>query len=256
MTLAQWAVRNIIAIGALVLCVIVAANLLLKVGTHHGKEIIVPDMTNMSVSDARHLASHDDLKIEVTDSVYIRRMGRGMVYSQNPAAGSKVKKGRRILLTINSVNPKQVKVPNVVGYQMRQAKAEILSRGLSLGKLTYVSDIATNNVLKQQIRGRDVKPGTEVNSGTVIDLVLGLSADDNQTYVPNLLGLKYVRAVDVIHDSQLNVRRLVFDESVRNYSDSLDAVVYRQNPAASSTSVLMGSDVTVYLRLESKATEE
>lgn len=243
----QWAVRNLLAIAVLVLAVVVASSMLLKVGTHHGKVIIVPDLTNMKVSDAKHLASSEELKIEVTDSVYIRRMGRGLVYSQNPKAGSTVKKGRRILLTINSVTPKKVQVPNLVGYSMRQAKAELLSRGLALGKLIYVDDIATNNVLHQQLRGKDVKAGTMVDSGTEIDLVVGLNSEDNQTYVPNLTGLKYLRAVDVIHDSQLNVRKLVFDDSVKNYGDSLDAVVYKQSPGASNAPTLMGSEVTVYL---------
>jgi len=243
----EWAIKNAIAIAALVLVVVIGASILLKVGTHHGKVIIVPDLTNMKVSEAKHLAASDELKIEVTDSVYIRRMGRGLVYSQNPKAGSQVKKGRRILLTINSVTPKKVQMPNLVGYSMRQAKAELLSRGLSLGKLVYVDDIATNNVLKQTYKNRDIKAGTMIDSGTEIDLVVGLNSEDNQTYIPKLTGLKYMRAVDVAHDSQLNVRKLVFDESVKNYGDSLDAVVYKQNPAASSAPTLMGSEVTLYL---------
>lgn len=243
----SWAVRNAIAIAALVLAVVIGASVLLKVGTHHGKVIIVPDLTNMKVSEAAYTAAGEELKIEVTDSVYIRRMGRGLVYSQNPKAGSQVKKGRRILLTINSVTPKKVQMPNLVGYSMRQAKAELLSRGLALGKLVYVDDIATNNVLKQIYRNREIKAGTMVDSGTEIDLVVGLNSEDNQTYIPNLNGLKYMRAVDVIHDSQLNVRKLVFDESVKNYGDSLDAVVYKQNPSASNAPTLMGSEVTLYL---------
>lgn len=243
----QWAVRNLAAIAALVLAVVVVCSLLLKVGTHHGKVIIVPDLTNMKVSEAKYTASGENLKVEVTDSVYIRRMGRGLVYSQNPKAGSQVKNGRRILLTINSVTPKKVQMPNLVGYSMRQAKAELLSRGLALGKLVYVDDIATNNVLKQVCRNREIKAGTMIDSGTEIDLVVGLNSEENQTYVPNLTGLKYLRAVDVIHDSQLNVRKLVFDESVKNYGDSLDAVVYKQNPGSSNAPTLMGSEVTIYL---------
>lgn len=252
----QWAARNLIAIAALILVVLVASSIFLKAVTHHGRVITVPDLTNMSVSEARSIASSKDLKIEVTDSVYIRRMGRGMVYSQNPKEGSSVKKGRRILLTINSVTPKQTQVPNLVGYSMRQAKAELLSRGLNLGKLVYVDDIATNNVLKQTYRNREIKPGTLVDSGTEIDLVVGLNSEENQTFVPNLLGLKYMRAVDVVHDSQLNVSKLVFDKSVKNYGDSLDAVVYRQSPSPSNASILMGSEVTIYLRNESETQED
>ena len=201
----------------------------------------------MSVSEAVYTAGLQNLRVDVTDSVYIRRMGRGMVYSQNPKAGSSVKKGRRILLTINSVNPKKVQMPNLVGYSMRQAKAELLSRGLGLGKLMYVSDMATNNVLRQMYRGREIEPGTMIESGSDINLIVGLNPDDNQTYIPDVVGMKYMRAVDAIHDNSLNIKALRFDKTVKSYADSLDATVYRQGPSASSEPILIGSEITLYL---------
>lgn len=243
----KWILKHII--GAIVLFAVLAfsAGLILKLVTNHGKEITVPDLTNMSVSEAVYTAGLQNLRVDVTDSVYIRRMGRGMVYSQNPKAGSSVKKGRRILLTINSVNPKKVQMPNLVGYSMRQAKAELLSRGLGLGKLMYVSDMATNNVLRQMYRGREIEPGTMIESGSDINLIVGLNPDDNQTYIPDVVGMKYMRAVDAIHDNSLNIKALRFDKTVKSYADSLDATVYRQGPSASSEPILIGSEITLYL---------
>ena len=187
------------------------------------------------------------MRSEVTDSVYIKRMERGVVYRQNPEAGNHVKKGRRILLTINAVNPKKVTMPNLVGYSLRQAKAELLSRGLNLGTLIYVEDIATNNVLKQLYRNREIKPGMPVESESSIDLVVGLNDMDNMTYVPYVTGLKYISAVSAVQDNSLNIQDLIFDNTVRDYSDSLDAVVYRQTPEISEEPLLMGSSVTLYL---------
>lgn len=246
----KWLVRNLLGIAFLMVIIVIACSIYLRVNTHHGKEIIVPDFTNMEVEEAVQLASMDNLKIEVIDSVYIRRMGRGLIYSQNPKSGSKVKNGRRILITINSVNPKKVQMPNLVGYSMRQAKAELNSRGLTLGRLEYVSDIATNNVLKQRYKGKDIKAGTMIDSGSQITLVVGLNEEDNQTYIPDFTGLKYLRAVDVAHDSKLNVKRLVFDKGIDSYTDSIEAVVYRQSPVPSEVSVIMGTDVTLYLKSE------
>ncbi|MBQ5527587.1 MAG: PASTA domain-containing protein, partial [Bacteroidales bacterium] len=157
---------------------------------------------------------------------------------------------RRILLTIKSVTPKKVQMPNLVGYSMRQAKAELSSRGLVLGKLMYVSDIATNNVLRQLVGNMEITPGRMIASGTAVNLVVGLNSSDSQTYIPDVKGLKYLRAVDVVHDNSLNIKRLVFDESVKNYSDSLDAIVVRQGPEASMAPIVMGSDVTLYLSVD------
>lgn len=243
----NWMVKNIIWGFIVLLGLVLAANILLAVVTRHNKVVEVPDFTNMSVSEAEYNAGADNLRVEVTDSVYVRRMGRGLVYRQNPKAGAKVKKDRRILLTINSVTPKKVQMPNLVGYSLRQAKAELLSRGLNLGKLIYVNDMATNNVLRQLQHNREIQPGKQVVSGSDIDLVVGLSGDDNQTYVPGVIGLKYLHAVDVVHDYSLNTGNLRFDDTVKNYADSLDAVVYKQSPQGGNTPILMGSDVSLYL---------
>ena len=242
----NWLAKNLVAAIVAVLLLVVCSSLLLKVGTRHGKEITVPDFTNMTVKEVHKAANRAGVRVEVTDSVYVRRMARGVVYRQNPSPGSNVKTGRRVLLTINSVTPKKVQMPNLVGLSMRQAKAELLSRGINLGKLIYVSDIATNNVLRQLQGTREIKPGTMVESGSEINLEVGLNSEDNRTYVPDFKGMKYMRAVDAVHDNSLNVARLVFDSDIKTYGDTLDAVVYKQAPTASRNPIVMGSDVTLY----------
>ena len=223
----------------------------LDVATKHNQELTVPDLSNMSVEEADSVAALNDMVIDVTDSVFVKRMKRGAVYRQNPAPGSKVKSGRRIALTINAVNAKKITMPNLVGFSMRQAKAELLSRGLTLGKLIYVQDMATNNVLRQLHDNLEIEPGSMIESESVIDLVVGLNGRDFVTYVPDVSGLKYMSAVDAVHDHSLNVKNLRFDKSVKDYDDSLNAMVYRQTPAASdSIHVKMGSDVTLFLTLD------
>lgn len=248
----NWIVRNLIGAVVFFAVLLIAATVILGIITHHGQTIEVPDLTNMSVDNARHEASREDLRIEVIDSIYVRRMQKGAVYSQNPKAGTKVKKGRRIMLTINAMNAKKVSMPNLVGYSMRQAKAELNARGLALGKLIYVNDIATNNVLRQIYHNREIRPGRQIETGSEIDLQVGLNPSDNMTYVPNVKGMKYLRAVDAVHDNSLNLGKVVFDKTVKNYTDSLDATVYKQSPGASKSPLLMGSDVTIHLSLDIK----
>lgn len=248
----NWIVKNLLVALLVVLHLLIFASLGLRIITKHNKELTVPDFTNMSVAQAKKMASSHDMVITVDDSVYVKRMSKGAIYRQNPKAGSKVKKGRRIAVTINAVNAKQVTMPNLIGYSMRQAKAELDSRGLVLGKLMYVKDIATNNVLKQLAGNMEIEPGTFIDSGSIINLVVGLNQDDNMTTVPDLLGLKYISAVDGLHDNSLNLRNLRFDDTVRNYDDSLNAVVYRQSPASSADAVRMGSEVSLFLTLDNR----
>lgn len=243
-------IKNILGIFIALLALVISSSIFLKVITHHGNKIEVPDFTNMTMSEAKYNAGINNIKVVVIDSVYVRRMKKGAVYSQNPKPGSTVKKGRRIRLTINSITPKKIIMPNLVGVSMRQAHAELLSRGLNLGQLIYVNDIATNNVIRQLYNKKEIKPGMYINSGSNIDLVVGLNNFDNTTNVPDVIGMKYMRAVSAVHDYSLNVSRLVFDSSVRNYADSLDAVVYKQGPVASEIPVIMGSDVSLYLTVD------
>lgn len=248
----NWIVRNLIWAIILVVALIVGAAIFLNVVTKHNQELAVPDFSNLSVEEAQVLAAQSNMRVEVTDSVFVKRMKKGAVYRQNPRAGSKVKDGRRIILTINAKSAKKVTMPNLIGYSMRQAMAELQSRGLVLGKLIYVDDIATNNVLRQLRGNREIDPGVLIESESVIDLVVGLNSSDNETYVPDVLGLKHISALDAVHSNSLNISNLRFDSSVKDYNDSLSAVVYKQSPEPSEHSVKMGEDVTLYLTIDEK----
>ena len=246
-----WLLKQLLLAFVIVALLVTGAYFLLTVVTMHGEEISVPDFSNLTEVEASELASLNNMRVEVTDSVFVKRMRRGTVYRQNPSPDSKVKKGRRILLTINAVNPKEITMPDLVGHSMRQAKAELLSRGLILGKLIYVHDIATNNVLRQLHGNREVEPGSMIESESVIDLVVGLNSMDETTYVPYLPGLKYLSAVEAVHDHSLNIGNITFDDTVKDYEDSLNAVVFNQLPMPSDTIVVkMGNQVDICLTLD------
>lgn len=229
-----------------VIAMVLVLQLLLALFTRHNKELTVPDFTALDMRTVHKVANNLHLRVEVADSVYVKHLPLGVVFSQNPPAGSRVKKNRRIFITINSTVPRLVTVPSVIGYSLRQAAAEISSSGLTVGKLTYVSDIATNNVLRQQYKGRDIAAGKKLETESKIDLVLGLDYEDNSTDVPNLKGFTYSVAASNIIENSLNVGRIRYDESVKNYADSLHAVVYKQTPDA-ATSVSMGNNVDIWL---------
>ena len=245
---ARWIVKNIVLAIAFFAVLLVLTQMGLKAITRHNQVIIVPDLTGLSVADAKIVAKRNHIRTEVVDSVYVKRIEKGNVFSQNPAAGKEVKKDRVIKLTINAHQTKMVKMPNLVGYSLRQAKTEILSSGLSVGKLAYREDIATNNVLDQFIKGRYVAPGTEVEAETPVDLLLGLSPDENETFIPYLIGYTLAVARDNLFENSLNLGNVTYDETVESYQDSVSAIVYQQSPAYSpGAPVRMGA--TIHLKL-------
>ena len=246
-----WFMIEVYKIGAILTALLVVVIIILNVTTRHNSELKVPDFTRMTVIEAQEIANKNHLRLEVTDSVSLPRMGRGEIFRQNPAEGSSVKKNRRILLTINSLLPKKVSMPSVTGYSLRQAKAELVARQLRVGKLFYVSDMATNNVLGQLVNGRAIAPGTMIEAESEIDLEVGISSDSERTYVPDVLALPLSTARDILIDNSLNISRLKYDNSVQNYSDSISGYVIRQSPESSqSLSKPLGSSVELTISVD------
>ena len=246
--LGNWIVRNLLLAAAVVVGLLLVAQVGLSLLTRHNRTVTVPDFTNMTVAEAHEVARDAHVGVKGTDSVFVRRLGAGLVYRQSPKAGATVKKGRSIFLTINSIVPRKVVMPNLIGYSLNEARAELNNRGLALGKLNYTQDIATNNVLRQTVRGRNVRAGDLVISGSDVDLTLGLSREERPTVVPRVIGQKYVSAVDALHDRYLNVGRVRFDSDVRSYADSVNAVVYRQDGLGQTRTY--GSAINLYLTLD------
>lgn len=239
----------IIAFGLLLLSWLVA-SLLLNVVTQHGITQPVPEYRGMMIDDAIAQAESDDLEIQIADSIYIPGRQAGMIIDQNPKPEVQVKKGRKIFVTIVTRTPKLSNVPNVVGYSLRQAKAIIESQGFFVGRLEYVNDIATNNVLEQRYKGRVVGSSVKIPVGSAIELVVGLSQGD-VTEVPNVTGQTFSNARSSIVESYLNVGEATYDETVRNSIDSLEAKVYYQNPSVGSK-LGLGKKVNIFLSKNTK----
>lgn len=236
---------------AAVICAVVFISIVLfflGLITRHSQKLEVPSFTGLSMEEAMDLADANSLRLEVTDSIHNNRMAPGVICKQNPKAGGYVKKNRRILLTINAISPKYVQAPQLVGFSLRQALSSLAASGLEIGKLVYVEDIATNNVIGQYLNGRALPAGAMVPQESSIDLKLGLNAEEAMTYMPMLKGTTYQQLRNSLAEHSLNLGRIVFESEVSSYSDSLESFVYRTVPPYyRNSTVHMGTKVDVYL---------
>ena len=226
--------------------------LILKLYTHHGKSLSVPDFTGLTLEEVHKKAKKNKLRIEVTDSIFNNNKPRGTVIEQNPIAGFQVKKNRRVFLILNASNPEKVKMPDIVGVSHRQAEAVLKNTGLEIGRLIHVPDIAINNVLKQKYRGKEIEKGTLVPKGSKIDLVLGMGLSNQKTQIPDMHHYTIANAKRRILRSALNVGALIYDESIINESDSADAKIWRQYPSFKENKLIrLGSTVDLWLSVDS-----
>ncbi len=238
--------------------ILLALALLFFVGLHlytrHGQAIAVPDMRGLSIEEVHQVANAKNLRYEVTDSVFQSEDKKGLVIDQSPPPDFKVKKDRTIFLTINAMTPEKVKMPNVVGVSLRQARAILETQGLNVDTLRYVPDIAVNNVLEQHHNGKEIKPGEMIVRGSDVELVLGGGLSEQSTTVPDLVSLELEDAKDKVISHSLNVGATVFDTTVKSADDSIKAFVWRQRPEYNdeeTTSIKMGSTVDLWLTLDS-----
>lgn len=219
--------------------------------TRHGQSYPVPSFSGLKHNEVVKLAKKYKLRAEIADSVYILTRKPGTVVDQIPIAGTKVKQNRRVLLTINARNPKKVEMPNIVGVTLRQAKGILDQQGLIVGNLVFVPDIAVNNILEQKFKGKLLEPGTMIPKGSRIDLILGRGMQNEKGGLPLLIGLNQSESRSRLIDASLNLGQVRYDETIKDYKDTLNAMVYSQYPAYSeeSNSISFGARVDIWLTL-------
>ena len=166
--------KNFLLGVAFVAVVVLSTRVSLLIITQHGKGRSVPNLVGQPLGEAKYIAEKEQMQTVVVDSVHVGGIARGAVYGQNPSAGSLVKKGRKIYLTINALGDKMVQVPDLVGLSLRQASSEITTRGLKVGKISYVHDLAAGNVLRQKYAGEPIERGVSLPAGSEIDLTVGM----------------------------------------------------------------------------------
>lgn len=219
----------------------------LEVFTSHGQSIIVTDFQGKHISELDDLADENDLNYEIIDSIYDFSIKKGTVVLQDPAAGTRVKSGRKVYLTVVAQKPEQVPMPDLVDLTLRQASAMLETFGLRVGKLQYVPDIANNAVLKQKFNGKTIEEGTLIEKGSVIDLVLGQGTENEKTEIPDIIGMKQENALKLLQQFSLNVGEQNFDSG----TDSSNARVYKTKPLP-RTIVNMGMAVEIWYKHEKK----
>ncbi len=213
-----------------IIAVISVTFLVLRIRTNHGEAFSVPDFTGLNVAQSVELGNKKDLRIEIIDSVYSGPGNRGTVIDQNPPPDFKVKSNRKIFLTIKSVFPRIIKMPDFIHTTLVQAKADIETYGLRIGKLSYEPSIYDNVVLKQKYKNIEIAAGTAIPQGAWIELVLGQSQNMGNTITPDLYDLTRENAELEAAEFMLNIGTVIYDETIISYEDSINAKVIRQRP--------------------------
>ena len=217
---------------------------IISIYTDHNNVIIVPDLSKISVHDLEKTLEDKNIKLkyQVIDSVYRPDFPKGSVYEQDPIAGTKVKKNRIIYITITASSAEKIKMPNLLDLSLKQATTTLETMGLKLGRLEYVPDIAENAVLHQKYKGREIKPETEIERGSTINLVLGKGVGSEKVEIPSLIGKTHEEVLSILSEHSLNIGSETFEKG----TDKKNGVVTKQRPSSSEEKVSMGSSIDLW----------
>lgn len=115
-------------------------QLALDIYTHHGEEVIIPNVKHKSFEDARHIMENAGLEVVVTDTGYVKALGPDCILEQSPAAGEKVKTGHIIYVTVNATHSPTISLPDVIdNSSLRDAMAKLTSMGFKLTQPEFVT---------------------------------------------------------------------------------------------------------------------
>jgi eukaryotic-like serine/threonine-protein kinase len=123
-----------------------------------GSPIDVPDVTGESVQDATADLEDAGLKVEVSDEeINSSDVDKGQVARQTPEDGSTAAEGDTVTLTL-SKGPEMVEVPDVVGDNVDDAKAELEDAGFEVDEDRGLLGLFGDTVKKQSVEGGESAP--------------------------------------------------------------------------------------------------
>ena len=164
---------NIAAMIIVVVGLVFGVLKALDVYTRHGEAVVVPDVKGMNLREAQTLFAERELLFEVADSNYVKTLPAGCILDYNPMAGQRVKKGRTIYLTINTLGIPLCAVPDVAdNSSVREAQARLLAAGF---KLTPNDSVPGEKDWVYYVRhGEDtLATDDQVPTGATLTLIIG-----------------------------------------------------------------------------------
>jgi len=133
------------------------------------KLVIVPNVVGYTKEAAGDELRNSRFSV-VIEEVFDTKVEEGLVIKQDPASGSQAAEKSTVIVTVSSgAQPAEITMVNLLGKSLAEAKTELNSKLLNVGKVDYAEsyDYAQGKVVSQS-----VATGQKVDEGTAINLTL------------------------------------------------------------------------------------
>ncbi|MGW3687479.1 Stk1 family PASTA domain-containing Ser/Thr kinase [Streptomyces sp. NPDC005125] len=188
------------------LAAIVAVLLVLGVGAgvwyiNSGQFTRVPSLLGQTEKAARQRLSDSGLELKGVDRAYSDNVDRGKVISSDPKSGARIRGNGSVKIVV-SRGPEIVKVPDVQGAGLTEARRALKKVGLVPGMVTkdFSEDIGQGQVIRT-----DPGAGSERHPDSAVALVVSKGSPVD---VPDLTGLSVQEATDALDEEGLKAEVL------------------------------------------------
>lgn len=141
--------------------------------TSHNQHVTVPDFAGLTIQQLDTFVRNKEVNIQIIDSIYDPEQKKGIVLHQEPEAGEEVKHNRTVYLYVTSQVAPQMQMPKLIDRSERQARLIIETYGLKLGRVSEQAADCNGCVIDQTMGGKTIEPGTPINKGSTVNLVIG-----------------------------------------------------------------------------------
>lgn len=211
-----------------------AINLWISKGPEPAKAVTVPDLTNMSPSEADAALGNLGLIGQLNDDpVFSDKVENGKIAEQTPAGNTTAKAGDTVTYRL-SKGPEMVEVPNCYGWSESDAKSALEEAGFTVVVSSEENDsVAAGLVFYQSATGMQPK-GTEIR--------LTVSLGTSKVSIPYVVGQTKDEAI-----AQLSGSGLVVSTSTAHDDNVPEGSVISQDPSYGS--VQRGTTISIVVSL-------
>lgn len=126
----------------------------------------VPKVTGLTVRESQIMLSNYKLELGKTDKAQDNTVSQECIFKQDPLSGSKVKKGTKVDVVINSGGAPDIKAPKLAGQNIKDVRDKLDSLKLRVGEIKweYSDEKDLGEILWQSLdEGTLVYPYTDIS---------------------------------------------------------------------------------------------
>ncbi len=156
-----------IIIAAAVVLVLAGFAAAWALGAFEGEKVIVPDLREMTMQEAKVKAEEVGFEIVQGDLVNDTDIPEGQIVSQDPEPNTSVKEGTTIRVNV-SKGPGNGEIPNVVGMNEEKAREVLAANGFEIGDVSPGESERKKGTVFEQ----SPEAGSTAAKGSTVDLMI------------------------------------------------------------------------------------